>query len=188
MERAQELSAHYEKIKDNTIDDSTVYGKVKSINTSTGSKKIVVDIDLPAKGTVKQTRFDKPKVWSEDYDFVRWIRYYGYDADSFPSMLEDKCKVKVETDGGKYDLYIPDQRKYRSKVVDTINGVKEWYLETPMALYPVAFLGWIFHSIAAVTGLVQYNMPWSEFTGVTLLTVLFIGVLSLIEEYIKNRE
>lgn len=188
MERAQELSAHYEKIKDNTIDDSTVYGKVKSINTSTGSKKIVVDIDLPAKGTVKECRFDKPKVWSDDYRFVRWIRYYGYDADSFPSMLEDKCKVEVETDGGKYDLYIPQQRKYRKKITEAVRRPIQWYFNSPILLSPFLLFGWAVHSIAAVTNLIQYSMSWIQFTGTSALSLLLIGIMMFAEEVIKNNE
>jgi len=184
MERAQDLSRHYEHIKDNTVDDGTVYGTVKAIDTSPGNNRIHVTYSLPAESSTKKHRFKEPKVWSDDYKFVRWVRHYGYDADSFPSMLRDKCKVKVETDetDGGYDLYIPKEKG----ILSYLSEVKTYLLEIDEPVSVILLLGFIVHSILAMGGVISYDLPVEQFISISGVVLILSLVAIFVEAEYKN--
>jgi hypothetical protein len=121
MKRAMGVSKQFEEIKARTIDDGMILGKITDINTSPTNQKIVIEIKVPATDEPKQKRFQKPKRWTDDYAIVRWIQHYGYTADSFPNMVDDDCKVKVEevSNGDGYEVFIPEKKKnWRDKISD----------------------------------------------------------------------
>jgi len=71
MERAMDLSKQFEEVKQRTVEDGMVLGKLVDIQTSANNDRISVEIDLPAEGDTERKRFRKPKRWSDEYNFVR---------------------------------------------------------------------------------------------------------------------
>lgn len=184
MERAENLAQQYESIKDRTVDENTVLGKLKDIDTSRNNDRIIVTIDLPAEDSNKQFRFRKPKVWTDEYEFVRWIQHYGYDADSFPSMLRDDCRVKVQREGTtEYDLYVPEKSTpIRTRVRTTLAEAREWYPESQFYASAVLAVGWLLAGIAFASGLVGTGLGTWQTVG-----LWFIGaILAVIGLYLDD--
>lgn len=182
MERAMDLSKQFERIKDNTVEDGMVLGELSYINTSENSSRIIISIDLPAEGMPIKKRFRKPKRWSDEYAFVRWIRHYGYDAETFPQMIDDKCKVKVEEEanGGDYTVFVPDEsRGLRSRAPDV--SPIEWYLDKQEPIVgSVIGLATVIVGVGLATTLIQtqYSAP-QEFGifGIMALLALVSGTV-----------
>jgi len=145
MERAMDLSKQFEQVKQRTVENGMVLGKLVDIQTSANNDRISVEIDLPAEGDTEKTRFRKPKRWSEEYKFVRWIKHYGYDADSFPNMIQDECKVKVSkpSDNSEYELFVPEKdESYREKIsMSWDNSIWKGYKVGPPILQVASFIG-----------------------------------------------
>lgn len=184
MERAMNLADQYETIKDRTVDDDTVLGRITDINTSRNNDRIIITIDVPGDDSNKEFRFRKPKVWSERYDFIRWIRHYGYDADSFPNMLRDDCKVKVLQDENReYNLYIPPKSGFRlDGVKQTAIDLKELYLSYRIRVWPVLLIALSIRSIAVATGLVGFSGGVVEQVGMTFIGFIIIALIAIVEE------
>lgn len=195
MQRAEELSSQFEDIKDRTVDDNVVLGQLKDINTSETNSTIVVEIDLPGEGVSKDKRFDKPKVWSEDYKFVRWIHHYDYDADSFPNMIEDQCRVKVLRGGNKeYEVFVPEQEH---GIVEGINeyastGVDELTWETVgralAANVGIGAVAWTLYTIALFTKLVDSGTGPIPTLGMVVIGYLILAVALFIADEIIGDE
>lgn len=198
MERANELSKQYESIKDRTLGDSLVAGRLEDIDTSPANNNIVVIVDLPGEGNYKKFRFKKPKVWSREYDFVRWIQYYGYDADSFPNMLKGQCDVEVKNIGDEeYELYIPDYNNRREHIKDSFAGSNE-YVEALIHAYrqednnfffaPLLIFAHFIHGAFWLTPLIDYGFGGVisfSFWGVWLIILVAFWLLE--DEVIKTK-
>lgn len=189
MERANELSRQYESIKDRTVDDNTVLGKIEDIDTSHNNNRIIIHVDVPAQGSNKMFRFKKPKLWSRDYEFVRWIQHYNYDADSFPNMLQDSCKVKVTKDGdGSYDLYIPEKNPYLRKFTSPsfdIPKLHEWHRDIDFYFCHPLLIMWGLSAIAMMSGLIPTVLPGKQLLGLYIISLVNFIVFGIIEE--KNK-
>jgi len=175
MEQAMRISERFEHIKDHTVDDGLVLGTVKEINTSPGNNRLVISIEIPAEDHPEQFRFKKPKVWSEKYRFVRWVREYGYDAESFPNMIEDKCRVKVENiqDSEDYELYVPE---HGYAILEQPKRVYEWYTDVNGPI--VAFLAFVLVTVAVTAelgGLLTTGFGVGQ--GIALTVIAIIGVV-----------
>lgn len=192
MERAEELSSQFEAIKDRTVDDDMVLGQLKDIETSSTNSKVIVTIDLPGEGMDMEKRFDKPKVWSNRYKFVRWIRHYDYDADSFPLMLDDECKVKVVRDGNReYKLFIPEEpapmtkdvMAFKDGVLERSQPTIKWYLRHENGIVgPMIFFSWMAYGIALLSGLTTLPLAAEPLTGLWIIGVLGILIVWWLEE------
>lgn len=192
MERAEELSSQFETIKSRTVNDGMVLGRLKDIDTSRTSSTIIVSIDLPGEGIKEKKRFDKPKVWSDRYKFVRWIRHYGYTADSFPSMLEDKCKVKVQREGNKeYEVFIPEVDESAVEVIKSAiakpfsvgNSIVENYKRSssPDISLTIGF-SIILFGIAVMTSIIEVGVAPIPIFGAIIISLLATVVLGATEE------
>lgn len=192
MERAMELSKQYEEIKDRTVDDDTVLGELKSIDSSPANNNIVINVDIPASSSNKTFRFTKPRAWSEKYEFVRWIKHYGYDADSFPNMLKDDCEVKVmRKDNNKdYELFIPNDEKkhhYWNKLTTKYQLLKEkWKYSTEIHSYIsfYAIASWVVYTLSVLSNLIglPFGIEPTQILGVLaigFILILFLGVYEL---------
>ena len=188
MERANELSRQYEEIKDRTVDSDTVLGKLTKIDTSPGNNNIILTVDLPAESSNEQFRFKKPKVWSNDYKFVRWIQMYDYDADSFPNMIEDHCRVKVkQVNSGEYELIIPQRN--RVKVSSKLDSYKETYLDnTNPEYYLTSYMAisWFMLSILFASTVIVSPLNALPTFGVLIAALIGILGFGYMEETIKE--
>lgn len=198
MERANELSKQYESIKDRTLGDNLVAGRLEDIDTSPANNNINVLVDLPGEGNNKTFRFKKPKVWSSEYDFVRWIQYYGYDADSFPNMLKGQCDVEVKNLGDEeYKLYIPDYNNRREQIKGTFTGSNEYveallheYRQSDNEFYfapPLIVLN-IIHSLFWATPLLDYGLEQVTSMVIVIASMFILCVLWFAEEEIIKTE
>lgn len=202
MERAENLSEQFEEIKDRTVDDDdVVLGRLADIETSANNDRIVVSIDLPAEGSDKTERFRKPKVWNDRYKFVRWIRHYGYDADSFPNMIRDDCRVRVLKDSATdYELFVPE-RDDDDGVVDTAGrafGAMQTAVVRPIDAYlsqdapyvtAVNVLTWLVLGSATLSGLVTLPMSAEETTGAYFIFGLLILSFGMAEvNFLENTD
>lgn len=181
--RANEISQQFETIKDRTISDGVVEGKVKEIDTSPANGNVVVTVDVPSSTSDETFRFSKPKVWSKRYEFVRWVRHYGYNADSFPNMLKDGCEVKVSRADNSFELVVPSTKKER--ITDPISNTWNWYTDTAHPLSFVSFYGIIGIIVAAFAGAsglmtIQQITP-KEFIGAITIATLLIGFSTIVE-------
>ena len=192
MERAMDLSNQFEEIKYRTTEDGMVLGKLKNIETSANNDRIVVEIDLPAEGDTKTTRFRKPKRWDNNYDFVRWIQHYNYSAETFPQMIDDECKVKVSkpSDGSDYKLFVPEKEKsWRDRISNL--SIQPLYTKYKKSGAPV------FQGIAAVSFLITtgftaigaiHLMPTKIGEIVALLSfALIVALIAVIEDDIQRK-
>jgi len=191
MERAMDLSKQFEEVKQRTVEDGMVLGKLVDIQTSANNDRISVEIDLPAEGDAERKRFRKPKRWSDEYNFVRWIKYYGYDADSFPNMIKDDCKVKVKkpSEGGDYELFVPEgERSYKEKISSLWGGtIWQPYKEGPPVMQVTSFITTL--SIAGFMALGTIHLFPSrvdEAFSVLVMILISAGVM-MIEDDIQGR-
>ena len=191
MERAMDLSKQFEEVKQRTVEDGMVLGKLVDIQTSANNDRISVEIDLPAEGDTERKRFRKPKRWSDEYNFVRWIKYYGYDADSFPNMIKDDCKVKVKkpSEGGDYELFIPEGQKSYTEKITSLWGKSIWqrYKEGPPVMQVASFIATF--SIAGFMALGTIHLFPSrvdEAFSVIVMILISAGVM-MIEDDIQGR-
>lgn len=193
MDRAIKISSQMETVKDRTINENTVLGEIEDINTSSTNNRIFVDIDLPGEGSNMTKRFNKPKVWSDDYKFVRWIREYGYDADSFPNMLRDNCKVKVSKEDSSYTLYIPEKEEEgwegTEKVTNGFSGLLD-KAKVPYHMYAsmefelissTMAIIWLIHAIATVSTILTYDLSTPKLAGIHIIVAIAIIILNLME-------
>lgn len=198
IERANEISQQYEEIKDRTLGDGMVAGRLEDIDTSPGNDNIVVQVDLPGESADKEFRFKKPKVWTKKYDFVRWIQHYGYDADSFPNMLKGECDVKVENHGNEdYKLFIPEYKNRRENVKkkfgggnDKLQSVLEVYRDSGSDLYiaPVLLFLHIVHGLIWTTPILSYGVGIVSSFGLWMAITVFILGLWVTEDFVvKDR-
>lgn len=195
MERANELSKQYEEIKDRTLGNGLVAGKLEDIDTSPANNNIIVTVDLPGEGNVKQFRFKKPKVWSEKYKFVRWIHYYGYDADSFPNMLKSDCEVEVENMGGEeYSLFVPERKESIKETASTIKvkmaNVFDLYRESNNNLY-ISHISGVMYTICIllwITPMINYGLHWVTAISLACVGYIILLVFGIVEDgLIKNQ-
>jgi hypothetical protein len=191
IETAQNVARQFEEIKDRTVDENTALGIVKKIETSPGNNRIHVYVDLPDEDSLHQYPFKRPKLWSPQYKFVRWVTEYGYDADSFPSMIEDNCEVKLEDDDDTFDLYIPDRTVETPKPLkDRIEWAYELYAGSAVYVGELIGLGVLAHGIAAFTQLSgTLGIEPEQYFGVWLLGVLSTFIVLFIEDaYLKSND
>lgn len=187
MERANKLSEHYEHVKDRTVDDDTVLGKLEDIHTAEANDNIIIEVDVPAKDRNERFRFKDPSIWTDEYRFVRWIRHYGYDADNFPNMLQDHCHVKVKREENEYELFIPegngtvgqtDLGSYLDGIKDKFHKTKRVYKysdEGYMYASGYLMLSWLLMGVAFMTELLPFPMePLPGFGLWFIVTVLII--------------
>lgn len=198
MERANEISRQYESIKDRTLGDNLVAGRLEDIDTSPANSNINVLVDLPGEGNNKTFRFKKPKVWSRDYDFVRWIQYYGYDADSFPNMLKGQCDVEVKNIGDEeYELFIPEYNSRREKIKGSIPDLGkrskdffEVYRNEDNYVYfgpPLLVLN-IIHGMLWATPVIDYGFAGTTSTMLVLIPTILLLVFWFVEDAIIKTE
>lgn len=190
MERAMDLSKQFEQVKQRTVENGMVLGKLVDIQTSANNDRISVEIDLPAEGDTEKTRFRKPKRWSEEYKFVRWIKHYGYDADSFPNMVQDECKVKVSkpSDNSGYELFVPEKEEsYRDKL-SSLQGRSIWqaYKVGPPILQVTSFI-----TVFCVAGFMALGTIHLFESGVeeafsVIIMVLIASAIMMVEDDIQN--
>jgi len=192
MERAMNLSKQFEEVKRRTVEDGMVLGKLVDIQTSANNDRISVEIDLPAEGDTKQKRFRKPKQWSNKYDFVRWIKHYGYTADSFPNMIKDDCKVKVKqpSESGDYELFIPEQRKsWWDKISDvSIPPAYRIYKKSGVPIFQtIAAIAYVVISgLTAIGSIHLMPSPQGELVVVGGLSFVLMLIVVIENNYIEN--
>lgn len=124
IEEADEMREQMEEISYRTNPDGTLKGIVKAIHYTKEGGTIAVDIDLPAEADLERFHFKKPKAWTYNYDWVRFVESYGHRASSITSMIEDGVNVKVKRVDEDYELIYPTSLKYN------IHRLKE-YLGNP---------------------------------------------------------
>lgn len=179
MEAAQELAAQFEEIQTATQNDGTLKVPLKSIDTSKGNQAIAISVDVPAEDSVETFYMNKPKIWTERYEFVRWVQQYGYGASDFHRMIEAGVSVEVEQDNGEYQIVIPDYTPDSYWV--RINEAIRQYAPTAEEESPIVVWGaviWYFTSLlfASIFGRVGVFGP--GWTGAWLDT-FFTMILSL---------
>lgn len=190
MERAMDLSKQFEEVKQRTVENGMILGKLVDIQTSANNDRISVEIDLPAEGDTEQERFRKPKRWSDEYNFVRWIRHYGYDADSFPNMIQDECKVKVKkpSESGDYDLFVPgEETSYREKTSLWGETIWQRYKQGPPVMRVASYIATF--SIAGFMALGTIHLfPSRAENAFSVLVMILISVgVMMIEDDIQGR-
>jgi hypothetical protein len=191
MERAMDLSKQFEEVKQRTVEDGMVHGKLVDIQTSANNDRIVVEIDLPAEGDTEQTRFRKPKRWSDKYNFVRWIKYYDYTADSFPNMVKDHCKVEVKkpSETGDYELFVPErERGYRDRIpVPSIPPIYTSYKESKLPIFQwTGLVSWVITTGFTLTGTIHLMPTKTEETMAIIALGLVLLLIGLIEDHIQR--
>jgi hypothetical protein len=191
MKRAMGISKQFEEIKTRTIDDGMILGKITDINTSPTNQKIVIEIEVPATDEPKQKRFQKPKRWTDEYAIVRWIQHYGYTADSFPNMVDDDCKVKVEevSNGDGYKVFIPEKKKnWRDRIPNpSIPPLYTSYKKSDVKiLQAVGIVSWVITTLFTISGTIPL-MPtkFEELIAVVSLALIVI-LIAVIEDRIKR--
>jgi|APHM01.1.fsa_nt_gi hypothetical protein len=194
MDRAENLSRHYEEVKQRTVEDGVVLGKLEDINTARGNNRIVVDIDLPAEDSNKQFRFRDPAYWTDDFEFVRWVRSYGYTDESFPLMLEDDCEVKVEkgnkSAGEKYELVIPDAdpEPISSQIKKTPGRIRDWHEDSSLWASHIYGLTWVGFVVSLPTRVITLPTTEMQAFGVSALGFIVLCFILLVEIPFKSDE
>lgn len=169
-EEAKDLSNYYDDIKTRTLDGNVVKGYVQSINTTKKNGAVSIQVDVPAEPELEQFTMEKPKVWSDEYEFVRWVEYHGYSAEDFAGMIKQGVQVEVliEEDSygnSEYELFVPEYsgsvpervaRKAQETVVETVDyadragiaaGLVTMYV-TLAFIYALSGDPWLLSSIA----------------------------------------
>ncbi len=192
MERAMDLSNQFEEIKYRTTEDGMVLGKLKNIETSANNDRIVVEIDLPAEGDTERKRFRKPKRWDNNYNFVRWIRYYEYSAETFPQMIDDECKVKVSkpSDGSDYKLFVPEKEKsWRDRIPDpSISPIYTTYKESGVPFFlGIGSVLFAITTLFTISGTIHL-MPTRIEEAAVLLSLAFVFILIIATEAAIQKE
>jgi hypothetical protein len=196
LEQAEHLSEHFDEIKTRTTENGDVEGVVKAINMATTNGTVAVEIDIPGRENNKTVNFEKPRSWTEQYDFVRWIRHYGYTADTIPNMLENDCRVAVNVEDGSYSLYVPPQsRRDRirgvgrraNSILPDIGALLKRYAESDVWLWPLLAGLWLLGVIAAGTDLLLlFPMSTLQRVGLWLIFVLLIPAVGVLEVATKG--
>lgn len=114
-EKAQRLTEQFEQIQTSTIGDGMLRAPVSSIEATSSNDSIAIEVDLPAETEDERFYMDKPKSWSRDYDFVRWVEHHGYRAGDFEGMIEKGVQVEVKREDGDYELVIPERVTDKTK-------------------------------------------------------------------------
>lgn len=134
-EEAQDLSQEFAEIDRQTVDDSTIKCFVEGIYKTTTGGSISVVVTLPGTGTEESFLFTRPKVWSDEYDFVRWVSHYGYDSSNFEAMIQDNVEVEVrrKKNGDEYELTMPKTRVRRlvSRVLEYREAWRRYWGTSP---------------------------------------------------------
>lgn len=141
-DRAAKLSEQFESIEARTLDDGIVRGTVTAIESTTRGGSIAVDVDLPAEPDDVRFNFTKPKVWSERYDFVRWLDKYDYGSGDFAGMIERGVEVEVRRDGGDYELVIPESSPLHQRLMGRV-GDPSGILDATYGYFAVMTVGWM---------------------------------------------
>lgn len=184
MERANDIAQQYETIKDRTVDDDTVLGRIIDINTSVNNSRIIIEVAVPGEGTAQDFRFRKPKVWSEEYKFVRWLHHYGYDADTIPNMLKDECKVRVSREEkGSYNLYVPEyDAPIRAQLKEKRTAFYKWYLTSNFTFWVPLLVGWFLVGIALLSDIIPNPVTGKQMLGLMIMTLIIIVMILHVEE------
>lgn len=180
MERAEQMSEYFGDIQAATIDDNRMRAPVADIDWSPNNEAVVVEVDVPAETDAVRFHLDKPKVWTDRYQLVRWVRHYGYGAEDFHAMVEKRVTVEIrETGLDDYELVVPERdRSRRDRVRAVAAGVKA----AGVADHAAIVTAWLVMgaNIAVVTGLLPGSVPlgWRFVAGLAaaiwvLLTVTF---------------
>jgi len=125
-EEAQDLSKEFAHIDNRTISEDTILADVKGIYKASTGGSIAVEVDLPGPEESSETfNFTSPKVWSGQYEFVRWVEHYGYGSSNFEAMIRDDVEVEVLEGSGRkdYELYVPQKTGDRLRSV--MGSIKE---------------------------------------------------------------
>lgn len=122
MERAQEIADRLTDVERATNSDGTITGQVTAIDTTKNNNRFAVTVTIPP-GREKTFYLEKPRIWTEDYEFVRFMEYYGYTASSTAAMIRDNVKVEVMIEDGEYELFVPPAPQYRESIM---NHAKRW--------------------------------------------------------------
>lgn len=123
IQEADKIREQLEEVSYRTNDDGTIEGIVKQISMTKKNGTIAVDIDVPAETDPHREHFDKPKSWTRDWRFVRFVEAYGKRASSITSMIEEGVKVKIRMEDDEYELVIPS--KAREIAREKFRGMKE---------------------------------------------------------------
>jgi len=206
-DEAAQLSQEFARIDNKTISDDRVLADVKGIYMASNGGSIAVEVDLPAEDGTDVFNFTKPKVWTETYDFVRWVTYYDYGSSNFEVMIEDDVEVEVVENGDEYELFIPQSRlgslKNSLSFSPSSWGLDEpttmnllWLFGLPLVIGVLTFLltgGMVQHEHIEITkaGLPADEQPaihgnqmfYSTFMAVTVFAVNMGIVVYNSEEY-----
>lgn len=193
MERAEELADHYQTIKDRTIDNETGVGFVKSIDTTKKNGAVSIKIDIPSHPEDKQYTMSKARLWTYDYQFVRWVEYYGYNADSFPSMIEDRVKVKLVDKNGEFEIYIPPKSEFVDEPLVSfdvdIGELVESYIEREFPVSGPLIIGHICLGISFMSGLIKPPLNTGQTIGVWVIPLIILSVWFAVEiERMENAD
>lgn len=191
-DRAEELAEQFEDIQTATIGDGLLRGTVEAIEASPNNAAISIEVDLPAEEDPEQFFLDKPKSWSREYEFVRWVEDHGYTSGDFQGMIEKNVRVEVERDNGDYELVIPERVTDKSRRLKPV--VKNWVIERLRAgvqsqtLVPLAL---VFSAVFAGNFVAAGLFFTGDVLGFSFISTIMgfgVGLVGLIVGTIVNDE
>jgi len=112
---ATELADELGKLDIKTDNGKKVWARVTNIYGTESGRRIVVEAELVTGETVKQT-YEKPTPWSLEYEFVRFVERYGYDASSFDNLIGEEISLTT----GDGDWQIRDPGKPDDESADSV--------------------------------------------------------------------
>lgn len=95
IDEAQEINQMMSEIRHRTNPDGTLLGKVKRIHIAEKNPRIAVMVDLPAEDEDHRFEFNRPKVWSPRYDFVRFVEHYADHPGDIDYLVEENVDVNI---------------------------------------------------------------------------------------------
>lgn len=174
-DRAQELAEQFEDIQTATIGDGVLRAPVESIEASPNNAAISIKVDVPAEPDAKQFFLDKPKSWSREYEFVRWVEHHGYSAGDFQGMIEKGVQVEVKREDDDYELVIPERitdktRNYRQRLAENALTVL-----VDMGDYKLAISGIVGFAVAWIVSAMLMGVALSGNVLMFALLITFVG-------------
>lgn len=92
---------------------------------------IVVQAKLPD-GDVVSREFDKPKPWSDRYEFARFVEAYGYGPDSIMNLAGEEVTVERTRDE-EWRIVHPDPSGANGPNTDKLRGLFAGLMSAPVA-------------------------------------------------------